>query len=431
MQLLKEEINRRTTSLGSTPTGADWCVKALHPSDPLTEVRGIPDHSAVPSLLMNYQATFKVSPNPQATGTWSFNASLLPHPIQFMYLESTDSYKVNDYYFLNPQISGVTHAEKYVNFAALAQRYRLAYMSVTCYQDGPDLANQGTLVVSQPPVEPRVYYFPYGTSTAPRCLLFTAEDHPDFNTSQSMPNSYFGRSREGAYIPLKLTETCQDWRSARDQITLLSSVTPKPGGVTAFSSAVIMPESYVPAFPLNVYPMSSTAYSPEATSDFLNGTWAQISAQNLSIQTSFSFYVRLGLEMQVSPNSSLAPQLKLSPPHDADALNTYFAVSRELKDAYPADYNCRGRIWDEISKVMKAMAKPLGAALPGAGLLFEGVAGLGDYIKSSRQASKNKSGPAEVQRIRQGLIKAPPGNPRRRRRNKPRRKKPAAAQPKK
>jgi hypothetical protein len=32
------------------------------------------------------------------------------------------------------------------------------------------------------------------------------------------------------------------------------------------------------------------------------------------------------------------------------ALDAYYAISRELKDAYPADYNDLGKIWDVIKK---------------------------------------------------------------------------------
>jgi len=135
----------------------DWCIKALHPSDPITEVRGIPDHSSVPSLCMNYQATFRMSPEAGATGTWSFDATLVPHPITMINFMKTDSTGIVYDCMMNPQIPGATHELKYIAFKELAQRWRLAYMSVTCYQDGPDLANQGTIVVAQNPVQPAMW----------------------------------------------------------------------------------------------------------------------------------------------------------------------------------------------------------------------------------------------------------------------------------
>lgn len=395
-QKLNEDIRGRAAQLGSTSTGADWCIKALHPSDPLTEVRGIPDHSAVPSLLMNYQSTFQVSPNVGASGTWSFEASLLPHPIQFMYLNRKDSIHPNgdDFDFLNTQVDGVTHYDKVKSFHNLAQRYRLAYMSVTCYQDGPDLANQGTIVVSQPPVEPQVrnWCFTLGNGamiSQVKSLTFTAEDHPNFNSSQSMPNAYFGRSREGAYVPLKLTETCQDWRSEADACSICAVTNTDPN-----SSLVRLYEQGTPQFPftglLPTYCTTTPFFGGQATTALLNGTWAHISAQNLSVQTSFSFYIRCGIEMQVSPNSSLAPQLKLSPPYDPVALTTYFSVARELKDGYPSDYNDMGKIWGQISQALKAVAPIFGAIVPGSGPLIEGSAAIGDWVRSNRKKKKKR-----------------------------------------
>lgn len=215
--------------MGSTASGADWCVKALHPSDPLTEVRGIPDHTAVPSLLMNYQSTFTLTPLAGATGTWGFNASLLPHPVNFMALENFDDTHVSPSLsavtnFMNTQLAGTTHTEKFEAFSGMVQRWRLAYMSVTVYQDGPDLANQGTIVAAQPPVRPRRVGFAFLSTTSANALYpteyYTAEDLPVFDVLQAEPNAYFGKSRDGCYVPLKLTDTCQDWVSEADCVTV-------------------------------------------------------------------------------------------------------------------------------------------------------------------------------------------------------------------
>jgi len=252
-QKLKAVISGYGLPFGATTTGADWCVKALHPSDPMTEIRGIPDHSAVPSLLMNYQSTFTLSPTPGATGTWSFDASLMPHPVNFMYLNLVDSNNPVglESNFMNQQLDGVTHFDKYLSFRAMVQRWRLAYMSVTCYQDGPDLANQGSIVVCQAPVMPADYNWnahsnlPGAQITSwPMTSVYTSEDHPSFTTSQSMPNAYYGRSREGAYVPLKLTETCQDWVSDANRVGVTTVLPSLPN-----QSLYDMTGTNVPVFP--------------------------------------------------------------------------------------------------------------------------------------------------------------------------------------
>lgn len=420
-QLLKNVIMERGIPMGTTTNGADWCLKALHPSDPQTEVHGIPDRSAVPSLLMNYQSTFSLSPTPGATGTWQFDASLLPHPIDFMYVTSDDSVIAGqERNFLNSQLLGADHANKYLSFIAMVQRWRLAYMSVTCYQDGPDLANQGSIVVAQVPTMPVRYnfsgpnYFPATGSLVsfPTVEEFMPEDRPNFVVSQGMPNAYFSRSREGAYVPLKLTETCQDWVSDAERVCTAK--------VTKFStlpteSVYVLPTtSTISGFPhfsmIAAYYNGITQTSfAQATSPMLNGTWANISARNLSVATSFTFFVRCGIEMQVQPSSSIAPQLALSPQHDQQALDCYFAIARELKDGYPSDYNDLGKIWDAISAASKK-ALPLLKNIPGFGIpsqLIGGAVTAGDWMRKAGKGGPNpkkKKGPAKKKVL---LLKGP------------------------
>jgi len=395
--------------MGTSPGGADWCVKALHPSDPQTEVRGIPDRSAVPSLLMNYQSTFVLGPTVGATGTWQFDASLLPHPVNFMYVDLVDSNNLNgrESNFMNTQLAGDNHISKYLTYIGMVQRWRLAYMSVTCYQDGPDLANQGSIVVAQVPTEPLVYSFSGANITndgslvaTPKIELFTPEDRPNFIVSQGMPNAYFARSREGAYVPLKLTETCQDWVSDKDRVgtAQITPIAPQDPGNGFYALPL---NSNLEGFPhVNLQPVryrlgSSPIAAGAFTSPMLNGTWANISARNLAVATSFTFFVRCGIEMQVQPQSNLAPQLQISPPHDPIALDAYFAIARELKDGYPSDYNDLGKIWDAISaaskKVLPALKKVPGFGVP-AGLLG-GVVTAGDWMRGASQGKKGRKNP--------------------------------------
>lgn len=302
--------------------------------------------------------------------------------------------------FLNAQIAGADHATKYMNYREMVQRWRLAYMSVTCYQDGPDLANQGSLVVAQVPTEPIVYNFSApdfthagGIMAFPKLEQFTAEDRPSFTVSQGMPNAYFSRSREGAYVPLKLTETCQAWTSDASRVCT-SPVTIHHG---ANDNAVrdLPVNGNLPGFPHTTLPaarfdsVNQLAFC-NVTSPMLNGTWANISARNLAVTTSFTFFVRCGIEMQVQPQSSLAPQLQLSPPYDSVALDAYFVIARELKDAYPSDYNDLGKIWDAISAAAKT-AMPILSKIPGIGPAAEGAVAVGDWIRATSSGKKPKA----------------------------------------
>jgi hypothetical protein len=423
-QKLKEIISGRNLPLGTTTEGQSWCLKALHPSDPMTEVRGIPDQSSVPSVFLNYQTVHKISPQAGATGTWSFDATLLPHPIALMYCQTTDSVGARFQESLNSQLGGITHHAKYNDFRTFARRWRIAYMSVTAYQDGPALSDQGTLVVAQTPVLPKMFcpshnYTVVATQTTnviarTNVAQFTTIDQPNFDASQAMPNSYFNNSKYGAYIPLKLTDTCQKWFSESDNI--LTAEPYMGGGFDEDNNdydrnygALRLPNADPTALAPYMFPFvtlqpawadpSGVSYGGEVTSALLNDFVAHISGQNLSVATSFSFFIRLGLEIQVQPLSLMSPHQKISPMYDPVALSTYFAISRELKDAYPADYNDLGKILSVIGDAAKFVGG-LGAGLGGTvGTIAAGLSAGGTMLGSYGRRISNKSPSAEEEKL--------------------------------
>ncbi|MCW4014623.1 MAG: hypothetical protein NWF07_16770 [Candidatus Bathyarchaeota archaeon] len=340
-------------------------------------------------------------------GPWSFDMTVMPHPYYFAYWSGTKAYnpesaRTAEGNFWNTQlVSGAgepTNAALYTAWTDLASRWRLAYSGVTVYQDGPDLANQGTIVVAQAPLTPRIFIFSNfvaNTSvvSAVRAAFYEeATQGPSFSRSQTMPNAMMGRSRDGAYVPLKLTETGQDWFSTEQDISVLSAVTNHTG-----TASCKLPFNSLPSFPFPcATPLYETAQSPgsavlgDVVSGLIGSNCAHISARNLSDQTSYTFYFRFGIELQLSANSSMTPQLKLSPPYDRQALDTYFMLSREMKDAYPADYNDLGKMWDVISGAAKTLAPALNLVFPGLGNATTTVASLGDAIRKKRQDQRVK-----------------------------------------
>lgn len=409
---------------GSTPSGSDWCVKALHPSDPMCEVRGVPDESSFPSVMMNYQSTFVLGAKAGATGTWSFDAQLTPHPVNLMsFLRVCDN--GNDTgSFLNGQLDAVTatHYDKYVSLNHFAKRWRLAYMSVTMYQDGPDLANQGTVVACQRPVQMKRYAIssisPSNASwqCSPDVTYLMANDLPNYEVSQNMPNAYFNRSKEGVYLPLKLSPDSRRWRSVADDIrytvgatindhsisltpSLVEVGTGYPFGDSYIDNVAVANTALRETQAVQVAGSLNGALFGEQTHGFLNDIWGDISVRNIAVATSVSFFVRMGLEIQVAPASELSPHQKLSPPLDRMALDSYTAIARELKDAYPADYNDLGKIWNAISTAAKTVA-PFLNFIPEIGPVLsmgiEGAAAAGDLVKKIASKGPRKLDPANA-----------------------------------
>lgn len=378
---------------------------------------------------MNYQSVYTVGPRTGATGTWSLDGTLIPNPFSFGYADAADSVSANSLVteFVNRQIPGDTHPERLNNFLGDFQRWRLAYASVTIYQDGPDLSNQGTVVACQRPMElPSFTAIGTGDTSQDlvhRCFVYRGEtDAPDYTVSQSMPNAYFGRSKDGIYMPLKLTETHQKWHSAKDltmqssRATFVSYTDTDTGGMALLPMGNDPEELGFVPFPSlndahrldesgNRGPIMGTV-----TSAFCNQNWGQYSFRNMSVNTSLSFFFRFGFEVQVPPSSAMAPHLRLSPEFDPTALNAYFMVARELKDAYPSDYNDLGKIWDVISSVAKALS-PAFSMLPVVGpfmpAAITGLTAVGDAVRKRAAAKRvsqstlgNTASQADKERLR-------------------------------
>lgn len=96
----------------------------------------------------------------------------------------------------------------------------------------------------------------------------------------------------------------------------------------------------------------------------MNENWAHACFQNMSTETRLVCYFRFGVEIQALPTSPFSPYLKLSPPYDPAAIEAYFRISRELKDAYPADYNDLGKLWSVIKQVARRVLPAVGMLGP-------------------------------------------------------------------
>lgn len=359
---------------------------------------------------MNYQTIERIgAPADAPSGsTWSYNGTLVPHPITFAahHVNSNSPTQPSVYSVTNnAQIDGLTHRAKFSNFRSVARRWRLAYASATIIQDGPDLANQGTIVVAQVPLQPAFVNASFELPNPgaplrerfvvamPRIGVFHSSDLPDFASSQGMPNAYFNSSKQGAYIPLKLTKTCQEWHSSSDAMLVAPTANRNAdetgsqfeSGLTALSPGQEATWPFLDVNPAAVplkavgfdsdtmatigdIPNDPITYAGDLTSALCNDVCAQITAQNMAVTTSLQIFYRFGFELQVLPQTMFSPQQKISPPYDGRAIKTYFAVSRELKDAYPEDYNSLGKIMKTIGEVVSDLVAPAANLIvPGSG----------------------------------------------------------------
>jgi hypothetical protein len=293
-------------------------------------------------------------------------------------------------------------------------------MSVTAYQDGPALSDQGTIVAAQVACKPQMLHVSAlnvgGTNTVacPRIAQYHNDDLPNYSTMQAMPNAYFNNSKHGCYLPLIMTKTTQQWNSAADSHWTTDALATDPAmtftTLTSSGGAATWPFYDVTRA---YHTVGVSTMRGELTPALCNDVLGHIATSNLSVNTSFTFYIRQGWEIQCTPTSSLSALLGVSPAYDSAALKAYFIIRREMKDAYPADHNDLGKIWDVIKKVVIA-ASPALRLIPGIGPILPTVArgailagdALGALVKRTSSARTGSTvSAADVARVRKAAVK--------------------------
>lgn len=398
-------------------------MKALHPADPITDCRGIPDTTICPTVCINYNLVFRVSA-PAGPPAWGFDLTVVPNLLCPGFLRTVDqiggTVTLSNLLNLNLTPPGVPvpkYSDLLTQLRSLGiEAHRLVYFGVTGYQDGPALADQGTICAAQWHVAPKKYGVQTRTDltniesyAARGVMAYQNSDFALYDRSQYLPNAYFGVSKGGVYLPLRLSGN-EKWRSDADLYLVANEAVYAP---TAGDNMIDIPEGgsgTVPPYPdlvgahvdIHQALVGDPVYKP------LNDLWAGISARNLSPQTNFAFYFRLAIEARVHSTSVYTSQVRMSPAFDPVALASYARIGRELKDAYSSDYNDLGKLWDVIKSVARVvlpavgMMGPVGAAISGAG---QAVMSIVD--KSSRRGEANPPPAAAVERMREAQMVMP------------------------
>ena len=384
-QLLKGVIDAYGSSLGTTVSGRAWSLKALHPSDPVTDVVGVPDRTAVSTACINYQQSVTIAAPAGAVGSWGGEIRVLPDPTVFATVSMRDDDATHAYNaaHFNTAVGDsfktvIDHWEGYG-----LERWRLLYYGVTVYLDAPATASQGSIVAAQYAVRHNLYSPSFPTSSGLNVCQYLgcryqASDTPAYETLHQMPNAYAGLALDGCYLPLKLDGSHAEWHDARDIVGDGSNwqtssgtanlMVPMEAGITTIGPYAPWPHMWYDEF--------VGAWRRDRHLLPMQANLATIALAGLSLQATVRIVYRVGVEVMAQPGTAMAPFMKMAPGFDAVAVDSYFRIARELKDAYPAEYNDSGKLWNVIKSVASKVAPVVLPFLGPVGPLVKAAAGV-------------------------------------------------------
>jgi hypothetical protein len=214
-----------------------------------------------------------------------------------------------------------------------------------------------------------------------------------------MPNSYAGQFKDGVYMPLKLDSNHAVWHDQRDVVLDIS-------GSTMLDTRNIKVDLVAGGITAGLYPnlerphctLAGVFGGGDAHLCPTTGNLGAICWQGISGSANVKVVVRAGYECQAQPGTPYTSFAKLSPGYDVQAITRYFQISRELKDAYPAEYNDKGKLWDLVKRAAGLLAPgldmvPYGGLIKDAGILAGRV---GDAITARARKGKAASSNAKT-----------------------------------
>jgi hypothetical protein len=406
--------------LGTTPAGQAWCTKCLHPADNATPV-AIPDHQAKPHAFLAFSSQYTISPpgTLSSTDSWAGDLLLSPDVIgpAAWYTDKTGNFAeplvdrlhatsglLN--HGLNSQITGTgsTPEEIYQNKLSTLQlnvrEMRPAYFGATVELQAPSLADQGTVTCSQYDLADDFFSFT-GIHTVQKNIaaqkllaMVRLGDMATYGSMMSTPGSYIGQAKEGVYAPLKLSpealhftnvrssvQTHSDWdayasATASDTLTVTASTgTTGPIGccrdvcipLTDGTGTTIRDER-LPRLTSRVIHMCFRGLSPSAT---------------------LVLTIRHGYEATIPPGSIYSPYITMPPMYDQPSIDAYFAIARQLADAYPGDYNSLGALLPIIADIA---SETLPKVLPALRDLWGHVRGAFSSFKEKKALAEKSAG---------------------------------------
>jgi len=205
-----------------------------------------------------------------------------------------------------------------------------------------------------------------------------------------LPNTFIGQFKDGCYAPLKLSDYSLKWRNARAVMAYAGAT-----DLLAFELDPTLLRDAMPKTSTNSYPYVMPGYSMGNVGfpviERSDKNIIHMSFRGLSESASAKIVIRSGFELEPMPASPITPFMRVAPESDEAALIAYGKIVRQLKDAYPEDYNS----WEKLVNVIDLASKAAGTVIPGASLigdaakfLYNTFSGSGSHPEKPQQMKK-------------------------------------------
>lgn len=399
--------------------GREWLLKALHPTDPTIGGVGIPDGTASDTVCLELTTSVTVGAGTLSAppvGPWGAKVVLTPHmlPGSIYPTEGAAGAAIMDIRY--PLFTGASPNADYSKLWGLAEAWRLCAQSVTIHLDANSTKDSGTVVAAQQVTKPAVIFQGMSATGKVNCPIIyfqKASDNPGYTQLMSLPRAYQANLREGLYMPLKLSSTCQHWNSFRESCMLAD----ESAFIIDAAGWQLQPAGVVPWPFGGITPPVRSAVNNDVTgavmAAFMGDNWGHIALSGIDPASAVVFKFRTILEMKVQASSVYAPHMKPAAHPDHLAIDNYFAILRGMPDAYPADYNDAGKIMSVIGRAIRVVS-PYLKFVPGVGPALDKMADpvskilveVGKNTSDARKAFKQKNPNAGKKAQRKAVAKS-------------------------
>lgn len=369
------ELGIPVGSLGSTPQGEAWALRALHPNtDQPLEPEGIPDTTDVKAAEPGYFAEATVQGGVGLQDTWDACIVALPidgNPLIYAFGPAGTDFteaaawtdlttgNVNPPSRSNPGPNDLSFG--FQNFDAV----RTTYKGVTVDLDAPSLSDQGW-----------IYAWQGARHNQPTRIVNQSGAHTqvDFHIPLTETElialdrgTYRGRAKDGAYVPLRFVNPVHEWQST--DYPRRAPDGSSAGNILAYT--IKSPDGTSAIFANPTDPVQGS--DRYASSHVDNTQTGVIIVRGISGAAKLRLKLCFGEEQACKSTSPLAATMSPSPLVDSRAMKRVAMIQHHLPLAYPADHNSLGGILSVIGKVASGITGML-QNVPGPTGMIAGLA---------------------------------------------------------